>query len=59
MNFQGCEGEALSLFMKIDKRRLEIREEAALKIVSTPKKKKGSMEVQNKAGGKSTFNCYQ
>ncbi|XP_070009518.1 uncharacterized protein [Nicotiana sylvestris] len=33
--------------MKIDKRKLEIREETALKIVSTPKKKKGSMEVQN------------
>nr|XP_009770786.1 PREDICTED: uncharacterized protein LOC104221413 [Nicotiana sylvestris] len=60
--------------MKIDKRKLEIREETALKIVSTPKKKKGSMEVQNlvfnmnfpesssRSRGKSTFNyiyCLQ
>lgn len=45
VNFQGCEKEALSLFMKIDSRRQELREAAILKTCTTPKREQGSFEV--------------
>lgn len=45
VGFQGCEREALSLFMKIDNRRL-VKDDDTLLVCSIPKQK-SSKEVEN------------